>query len=408
MTLNTRWSQAEMQYALSDSGATILVSDSVHWEITKKLAEAGEEIEHIICSESSSRSDNSYPTFEKLIATSEEASAYEGSIEDTACIFYTGGTTGRAKGVMLSHGNFLANSSSALVNLKLNDQSVHLHTAPLFHLAGGSRVFSTSFAGGTHAVMGDFSPKDFLSSIDDFGVTVTVVVPSMLSALLDSGLISNYQLSSLQLLTYGASPMPERMLDEIMKALPHVDFLQSYGMTELSPVATMLPPEMHRKRQKLKSAGKATFNADVRVLDPQDKEVPIGSTGEICVRGPMVMKGYWKQPELTSQTLRNGWMHTGDLGYMDKDGYVFLVDRLKDMIISGGENVYSAQVEEAIYHHPDVLECAVIGIPSEKWGEQVHAVIYSSKPRNFSSSKMHSFSGRLVRWFSKTQKLRIF
>jgi acyl-CoA synthetase (AMP-forming)/AMP-acid ligase II len=268
---------------------------------------------------------------------------------------------------------------TALVNLGIREDSVHLHVSPLFHVAGGSRVFTTTVAGGTHAVIPRFEPDLFLQAIETFRVTVTVVVPTMLNALLQHPDLHRYDLSSLKLLTYGASPMPESLLRQAMQRFPEIAFLQSYGMTELSPVATCLSPRYHvfegPDAGRIRSAGQAVYNADVAVMDSADQPLPSGQVGEVCVRGPMVMQGYWQQPELTAETLRGGWMHTGDAGYMDQQGFLFLVDRVKDMIISGGENVYSAAVENVIYQFPGVHECAVIGIPSEAWGEAVHAIV---------------------------------
>jgi acyl-CoA synthetase (AMP-forming)/AMP-acid ligase II len=200
-----------------------------------------------------------------------------------------------------------------------------------------------------------------------------------LNALLEYPDLDRYDLSSLELLTYGASPMPEALLRQTMERLPGIRFLQSYGMTELSPVATSLGPRYHvfagPDAGRVRSAGQAVFNADVAVMDDQGQALPTGSVGEVCVRGPMVMQGYWRQPELTDAAIRDDWMRTGDAGYLDADGFLFLVDRVKDMIVSGGENVYSAAVENVIHQFSGVHECAVIGVPHERWGEAVHAIV---------------------------------
>ena len=186
-------------------------------------------------------------------------------------------------------------------------------------------------------------------------------------------------LSSLTNISYGASIMPEALLRLVLEKLPNVRFTQSYGMTELSPSAAYLPPEYHTlsgpRSGKLTSIGIPVHSAEIRIADDADQEVSRGMVGEIQVRGPMVMQGYWNQAELTAATLKGGWMHTGDAGYMDEDGFIFLVDRFKDMIISGGENVYCGEVENALYEHTAVKECAVFGIPDPKWGERVHAVV---------------------------------
>ena len=375
--VNTRWALPEKVHCLNDSGARLLLVDTAaHGDGRALLAECPA-LERVLHADDGPA--GGFDDCEALLARHHPLADAQRGGSDLAALFYTGGTTGRAKGVMLSHDNFMANSMTALVNLGIRHHSVHLHVAPLFHVAGGSRVFTSTVAGGTHAVIPRFEPELFLGAVERYRVTVTVVVPSMLNALLDYPHLDRYDLSSLLLLTYGASPMPEALLRRTMERLPGVGFLQSYGMTELSPVATMLTPRYHvfegADAGRVRSAGQAVFNADVAIVDEHDRPLPAGQVGEVCVRGPMVMQGYWHQPELTAEVLRGGWMHTGDAGYLDADGFLFLVDRVKDMIISGGENVYSAAVENVIHRFPGVHECAVIGIPSDRWGEAVHAIV---------------------------------
>ncbi len=391
--VNTRWALPEKIHSLNDSGARLLLVDGPFAGEANALRRACPGLENLVLRDSGGGSWEGAPAdngpdadaigdaldYEAALAQAQAVPDARRGGEDLAALFYTGGTTGRAKGVMLSHDNFLANSMNALVNLGITADSVHLHVSPLFHVAGGSRVFTTTVAGGTHAVIPRFEPDLFLEAIARFKVTITVVVPTMLNALLQHPRLDDYDLSSLQLLTYGASPMPESLLRRAMARLPGVTFLQSYGMTELSPVATCLSPRYHKfegpDAGRIRSAGQAVFNADVAVMDAEDRALAPGEVGEICVRGPMVMLGYWQQPELTAQTLRGGWMHTGDAGYLDDEGFLFLVDRVKDMIISGGENVYSAAVENVLYKFPGVHECAVIGVPDDRWGEAVYAIV---------------------------------
>jgi long-chain acyl-CoA synthetase len=375
--VNTRWALPEKVHCLDNSGARVLLADAAYAVEAEALRAACPGIEAVV---GIGGTGPAGPLdYEAALAAARPVPDAERGGDDLAALFYTGGTTGRAKGVMLSHANFLANSMTALVNLGIREHSVHLHVSPLFHVAGGSRVFTTTVAGGTHAVIPRFEPDLFLDAIEAFGVTVTVIVPTMLNALLQHPDLDRYDLSSLELLTYGASPMPDALLRHAMERLPGVAFLQSYGMTELAPVATCLPPRYHvfegPDAGRIRSAGQAVYNADVAVMDKDDRPLPPGEVGEVCVRGPMVMQGYWREPEQTAEALRNGWMHTGDAGYLDEDGFLFLVDRVKDMIISGGENVYSAAVENVIYQYPGVHECAVIGVPSETWGEAVHAIV---------------------------------
>lgn len=327
--------------------------------------------------------------YEALIDTHAPAERAQRGGQDLAAIFYTGGTTGRAKGVMLSHANLYANAIHALAQYRYDERTVYLHAGPLYHLAAGSRIFTTAIAGATHVVIPRFSVEEVLKTIAAHRVTMTAVVPTMMNMLIQHPDFATTDLSSLDLVTYGASPMPEALIAEFLKRLPHVRFGQAYGMTELSPACTYLEPRHHsldpERRHLLRSAGRPAYGVDVRIVDHEDRDVPAGEIGEIVVAGPIVMQGYWKRPDLTAEALRGGYMHTGDLGRMDKDGFVYVVDRLKDMIVSGGENVYSAEVEDAIRKHPDVAMCAVVGVPHPVWGEAVHAVIVAREGAQISA-----------------------
>lgn len=298
--------------------------------------------------------------------------------EDLAVLMYTSGTTSAAKGVMLSHANFVANTANTYGELGFGPDIVHLHHGPLFHVAAAARVFSVTHAAGTHVLLPRFTAAEVIAEIERTGVTHATFVPTMLRAMLDDPALAEADLSSLRVLSYGSAPMPEPLLREIMAALPRAGFLQSYGMTELSPVVTILNcrdhlPE-HWPHGRLRSAGRPVLFAEVGIVDAQDCLLPAEAVGEIVARGPNVMLGYWNRPDLTAEALRGGWMHTGDIGYFDEEGYLFVIDRLKDMIISGGENVYSLEVENALASHPAVSQCAVFGRPHEHWGEAVHAV----------------------------------
>jgi len=229
--------------------------------------------------------------------------------------------------------------------------------------------------GGSHVIVPMFTPDGVLAAIEKHRPTDALLVPTMIQMLVDSPGIKEVDVSSLQKVIYGASPISEALLERVERVLPDVALTQAYGMTELAPVATMLTPEDHQNPALRRSAGRAVPHAEVRIVDENDNEVPRGTVGEIVVRGGHVMLGYWNKPEETAAALIDGWMHTGDGGRMDERGYVFVVDRIKDMIVSGGENVYSAEVESAITTHPAVAACAVIGVPDDEWGERVHAVV---------------------------------
>lgn len=381
--VNTRWSATEVRACLEDSDPLLLIWEPAFEALALEAAE-GLSIERW--------APNDYEA--KLAAHSPVQDARRTG-SDLAALFYTGGTTGRSKGVMLSHDNLVANAMNAMANMSINGDTVHLHTSPLFHVAGGSRPFTVSLAGGRHVMLPAFEPLSFLELIERERVDITVVVPTMLRRLVGEPALQTTDLSSLRMLSYGASPMPEALLRDAIDAMPGVQFLQSYGMTELSPVATVLAPRFHTfdgpDAGRTHSAGRAVVGADVAIVGEDGQHVGVDEVGEVCVRGPMVMQGYWRNPEATADAVRDGWMHTGDVGYLDRDGFLFLVDRAKDMIVSGGENVFSVEVEAALYEHPNVHECAVIGIPNEQWGEAVHAVVVPRSIADFDADSLVAF-----------------
>lgn len=374
--VNTRLAIAEMAYMLNHAGVRILLVDEHFLQQARQLRELAPTLEQVILI-GERRADCLH--YESLLAASRPLEDVLRGGEDIAAIIYTGGTTGLPKGVCLTHGNMVVNTMGSLYNMGFNEDTIYLHTAPLFHLAGGGRIYTTVMARCFGIILPSFSPLEVLQHIEKYRVTHLLLVPTMVNMVMHCREFFEYDLSSLTDITYGASAMPEAVLRLAMERLPQVRFQQSYGMTELSPAATLLGPKYHvlegPHAGKLASCGQPICNADIRIVDERNRELPRRSVGEIVVRGPMVMKGYWNNPEETAKAVRNGWMHTGDAGYMDEDGFIYVVDRVKDMIISGAENIYSAEVENAIYQDPRVKECAVIGIPSEEWGESVHAIV---------------------------------
>jgi acyl-CoA synthetase (AMP-forming)/AMP-acid ligase II len=245
----------------------------------------------------------------------------------------------------------------------------------MFHLADGAAWVARNALGGTHVMVPAFTPAGVAHAIEEHRVTDVLLVPTMIQMLVDDPSTAGADLSSLRSLLYGASSISQAVLERAAARLPGAELTQAYGMTELSPVTTLLLPADHGDDRLRRSAGRSAPHAEVRIVDDEDREVPRGTVGEIVARGGHVMAGYWNRPEETAAAVRDGWMHTGDGGYMDDGGYVFVVDRIKDMIVTGGENVYSAEVENALAAHPAVASCAVIGVPDDEWGERVHAVV---------------------------------
>ncbi|PPK37520.1 fatty-acid--CoA ligase [Pseudomonas laurylsulfatiphila] len=393
--VNIRWSVAEIVYSLDDSQTGVLIVDDNFVALAGKIIETAKTLHTVIYA-----GDGETPTgmlnFEALIAASAPVQDARRQGDALLGIFYTGGTTGFPKGVMLSHTNICASSMALVASGSCRPQERYLHVMPMFHLADFAAMTALFISGGTHLILPSFTPQKVLETIAEQRVSEILLAPTMIQMLLDwrssHPQASEFDLSSLQTINYGASPITPALLERTREAFPGAGLRQGYGMTELAPIATLLLPEYHSEQHhhsgKMYSAGLPAFCVEVRIVDAEDREVPRGSIGEIIVRGPNVMLGYWNKPQATAEAIRDGWMHTGDGGFMDKDGFVHVCDRLKDMIVSGGENIYSAEVETAIASHPAVAQVAVIGIPCDKWGETVHAVIIRNPERRVTDEEI--------------------
>jgi long-chain acyl-CoA synthetase len=376
MPVNMRLAQPEVRYILEDSGADILIIDDacVALLADAPLPSSIKTVIHL----GDGAAPRGWHSYEELIARTSPAPDADRHDDDLAGIFYTGGSTGQSKGVMLSHANLVANAVNAILLIGYDKSSVYLHAAPMFHLTDGMSTYSLTMVGGTHAFIPKFDTLECLKALDTHRVTNICLVPTMIGMMLNHPEMGRFKLDALRQIQFGASPMPEATLRRAIEFWPDIKLVHGWGMTEISPLGTMLPHEWRNPKiagDRLRSCGQSPPNCEVRIVDEADNEVPRGTIGELCIRGPIVMQGYWNKPKETAAALRNGWMHSGDAAYMDEDGFVYIVDRVKDMIISGGENVYSNEVENVISVIPGVAEVAVIGVPDERWGERVHAVV---------------------------------
>ena len=288
-------------------------------------------------------------------------------------LIYTSGTTGRPKGVMVTHANILANVDHFNYWMGYKERGVYLHAAPIFHIADFPAMFAAPAFGARQITIPKFSPKDFCELVERERVTHTVLVPTMINLLAKFPEAKSYDLSSLEVLAYGGSPMAPELVHQTRTLLPKVKLLQCYGLSETG-FLTGLEDQEHVE-SKLLSCGRPCPGIEMRVEDVAGKEVEVGQHGELVARGGSVMRGYWNDSQDTILAFRNGMFRTGDIGYQDSDGYFYILDRLKDMIVTGGENVYSGEVEAVIYKHPAVREAAVFGIPDPQWGEIVMACI---------------------------------
>lgn len=364
--VNTRWTAGEIAYALADCGANVLIVDPGFRSMLGDIRREAPGLREVVMAG---------PVFEQLIAAADEPDEHLRHGDDLAMILFTGGTTGRSKGVMLSHRALMAYALCLAGAGDAAPGECMLHTAPLFHVGAISGFLACLLGGGRHVFVPAFDAEAVMAVIAGQQVTDLFLVPTMLQAVLDHPRFREHDLTSARRIYYGAAPMPPALMDRAIAAMPRVGFVQGYGMTETAGSISLLKPADHRDPARLRSAGRAVMAIEARIVDADDREVQVGEIGEIVARGEAVMTGYWNRPEETAEALRGGWMHTGDVGRMDADGYIHVVDRLKDMIISGGENVYSVEVEAVLANHPGVSQCAVVGRPDSRWGERVHAVV---------------------------------
>ena len=304
---------------------------------------------------------------------------------DTSILMFTAGTTGQPKGVMLTHDNL---ATYVLNNVSPADPDIeekNILTVPLYHIAGMQAVLAAVYGGRTLVVQRQFDPSDWMTLVETESVTRAMMVPTMLKQLMEHEEFPKRNLSSLQVITYGAAPMPVEVITKAIEVFPGTRFINAFGQTESASTITMLTPEDHViegtpgeraiKLKRLGSIGRALGDTEVKIFDEDGSEQPVDEAGEIVARGPRVMKGYWKAEEATNSTIRNGWLYTGDIGYMDEAGYIFLSGRAKDIIIRAGENISPEQVEATLHSHPAIDEAAVIGVPDPQWGEKVRAIV---------------------------------
>ncbi len=371
--LNLRLAPKELAFILQDSGTSVCFTDALFAPLIDGVRkEAG--IKQVVL-----MGDGDVPhdaRYDELLAAGKAVLPPEPGEDDAAILMYTGGTTGLPKGVLIDNRALILDTYKVATRWPMDEQYVYLHQTPMFHAASLGGILAIPAVGGISTFVPVFDPAKVLDVIEANGVTMTVMVPTMISMLLGHPDFRPERLATLNVLTYGASPMPSNLLEKLLAMFPDMDIFQGYGMTENCGLLTCLGPEEHRRGgDLLRSAGRPMLGATLSIQDMSGNEVPVGTDGEVCARSANFMREYWKRPEETAEAFRDGWYHTGDAGHLDANGYLYLVDRVKDMIVTGGENVYSAEVENAIANHPAVLQVAIIGIPDDRWGEAVHAIV---------------------------------
>ncbi|WP_431028917.1 class I adenylate-forming enzyme family protein [Lysinibacillus sp. LZ02] len=365
MPINTKLAVPEVQYILNHSEAKVLICDPV---LEENVLATGYVFEEIISSEE---------TLQKIIedtSLDDTLISVEVDPDEMAIVMYTSGTTGKPKGVMLSQRNVYETAKIWAESMEMTEQDRMFICTPLFHCAG-SHVFAvpTLYAGGTVIIEEAFSPEKTLQQLVETEATIFFGVPAMYMILLSRPDTRTLAFPHLRLFCYGAAPMPYEILRQLKDAFPQVRVQNLYGQTENTPAASSLLDE--QALEKIGSVGRPLVRTEVQVVDEHGEPLPTGAVGEITVKGPQVMIGYLKNPEETARTLKNGWLYSGDLGRFDEEGYLYIVDRKKDMMIRGGENVYPIEIEDVLYQIPEILETAVIGVPHEVYGEVPKACI---------------------------------
>ena len=399
--INWRLAPPEVEFIVNDSAAKVLVVHADFWPVVEAIR-ANLTATKLIVVIGGTGGDIDYESWVNSGTTADPG--VESASEDVAFQLYSSGTTGRPKGVMLTNNNFFVMLPGARTFWKLSDDMVNLVAMPLFHIGGGGWATAGQFVGSSSIIVREMDPNAVIQLIEKHKITHGFLVPAVLQFMLMMPSVKEADFSSLQLMVYGASPISLEVLTNSVETFK-CDFMQVYGLTETTGATTLLPSEDHDPKgpnaHRLRSCGVPAPGVEIRIIDNSTgKELPAREVGEIWCKSPQVMKGYWNNPKATAESITpDGWFKTGDAGYRDEDGYIYIHDRVKDMIVSGGENVYPAEVESALMSHPAIADVAVIGVPHEKWGETVKAIVVKKADVAVTEAEIIEFSKGLLARF---------
>jgi acyl-CoA synthetase (AMP-forming)/AMP-acid ligase II len=406
--INYRLTPHELHYVIENSEAKIVIVSDEFLDALEEVRPRLKNAEHYIVI---GQNPKGMLNFEELIAkASPKTPELEQHEDDVVLQMYTSGTTGLPKGAMLTHRNLITNAIGCSFGMKFQQGDCMLMVAPLYHMAAGMCTLATVFQGGPISLHRDFNPIAILDDMESGQITLVLLIPVMVNFLLQMPGVEQRDFSHIRGIVYGASPMPVEVLRKAIEVFK-CDFVQGYGQTECSAVFCILGPDDHvlegtpEQLKRLGSAGRQIFGSDVRVVDDNGNDVKPGQIGEVIGRGHNVMKGYWKMPEATDEAIRDGWLHTGDLATIDEAGYVYILDRVKDMIISGGENIYSREVEEVLFMHPAVGDAAVIGVPDKNWGESVKAFVVLREGEKATEEEIIDFTRKYLAGYKRPRSI---
>jgi long-chain acyl-CoA synthetase len=397
--LNVRFTAAELGYVLADSGTRVVFTDPVFAPLVEEARhEPGVKLDSVVVFGGAPSNATGTLDYEELLAAAEPRMPPEPDEDDPVVLMYTGGTTGLPKGALLEQRAEVLNVAHVGLEIGLNEDRRFLFQSPMFHAALVAGVLGIPASAATSVSIPLFDPGLVLRVVEEHEIDSTMMVPVMFTMLEKHPDFAPERLRRLRQLIYGASPINTSVLRRWMEWLPDTDFYQGYGMTEAASVLTFLGPAEHRAGR-VDATGAPVFGVELMVTDSLGNRLPVGQTGEVCARGGNVMREYWGKPDETKAALKDGWYRTGDVGFLDHEGYLHLTDRLNDMIVTGGENVYSTEVENALSTHPAVQEVAVIGIPSDTWGEAVHAVVVLREGMRATAEELISHGRRILAGF---------
>jgi len=405
--INYRLSPGEMAEIINHAEAKALIVGGNFLETIESIRGSLDTVEHYICIGEASPGMLNY---EKMLADASDSSpGLDLKDTDLAWLMYTSGTTGFPKGVMCTHKNLIAGVHATMLELETNPEDIFLNVFPLCHMASYTALVFLH-RGSKIIIAPNFDPRAILETIQNKAVTGISLAPTMINFILEYPGNEDYDTSSLRTIRYGASPIPENVLRKGIKRFGNI-FSQGYGMTETCAALTLLKAEEHvldgpeKETRRLKSCGRPAVTASLRVVKEDGTDARPGEVGEIAMRGDMITQGYWRNPEATAQALRDGWLHSGDLATMDEEGYVYIVERKKDMIISGAENIYPNEVENVIYNHPAVMDAAVIGLPDDTWGEMVAAVVVPREGKTVTEEEIIDICRNSLARYKKPKKV---
>ena len=393
VAINWRLAPPEVQYILKDSEASVLFVDEEYIPVAEKIRQDYPQLKAIISFQSEQKGIENYGHWRDRQSTQEPDCSVTGT--DIAMQLYTSGTTGYPKGVQISHRALLSlREADHLVApwFQLDTDDVSLVAMPLFHIGGTAMSLVALYNGSTAVIVTTVDAGEIIELMARYKITRTFLVPAVIQLLLDHPSCHADAFKHLKALLYGASPIPAALLTRAMEVL-QCNFAQIYGMTETAGSVVILQPDDHHdpSAKKMSSCGKSYPGIEIAIVDQAGLHLPADTVGEIIIKSPSLMTGYWKLPEATEKTIIDGWLYSGDAGYLDEEGYLYIYDRMKDMIVSGGENIYPAEVESVVFDHPEVNDVAVIGVPSEKWGEEVKAVVIKSTGSDLDEKKLIEF-----------------